>query len=254
MKSVNHKSLILTCISVILLTSVSPAIAYPPDNAAVLYYKAFLILQEPSKDVDKMLNDFRKGTIKSNDQIRRYLQENKHAIEFIETAADVQNCDWGYDISKGFEVLLPELTKIRKMAFLLTADAQALAEDGDYKAALGKCLTIHKMSRHVGDRMLISYLVGNALNALANKHITKILSQMPDDVEILTWLKTQVYDITTRGNTLKRALSSEREVAIQQIRKENIGTISEIVLDLLHFLKCIRLAIPMFHQQYMQEV
>ena len=115
MKTLNYKSLILTCISAILLTAVSPAMAYPPDNAAVLYYKAFLILQEPGEDVDKMLNDFRKGTIKSNDQIRRYLQGNKHAIEFIETAADVQNCDWGYDISKGFDVMLPELTKIRKI-------------------------------------------------------------------------------------------------------------------------------------------
>jgi hypothetical protein len=225
MKTINHKTIILTCTSVILLALVSPAIAYPPDNAAVLYYKAFLIVKEPGEEVDKMLNDMRKGNIKSNDQIRRYLQENKHAVEFVETAADVQNCDWGYDISKGFDVLLPELSKIRKMAFLLTYNAQVLAEEGEYKEALDKCLTIHKMARHVGDRLLISYLVNNALNALANGQITKILSQMPDDVETLTWLKTQIYDITTRANTLKATLSSERQVALQQMRKEKIGMI-----------------------------
>ena len=225
MKSTNHKSLILICISAILLTSVSPAIAYPPDNAAVLYYKAFIVLHEPSEDIEKMMTDLRDGKIKPNDEIRQYLNENKHAIEFVETAAEVSNCDWGYDISKGFEVLLPELSKIRRMAFLLTDNAQVLAEEGDYKAALDKCLTIHKMARHVGDRMLISYLVGNALNALANKHIGKILSQMPDDVETLTRLKTQIYTITSRANTLKHALSSEREIALQQIRKEKIGTI-----------------------------
>ena len=231
MKSTKQKSLILICISVILLTLVSPAIAYPPDNAAVLYYKAFLILKEPSEDVEKMMTDLRDGKIKPNDEIRQYLQDNRYAIEFVETAAEIPNCDWGYDISKGFDVLLPELSKIRRMAFLLTDNAQTLAEEGDYKAALGKCLTIHRMARHVGDRLLISYLVGNALNALANKHIGKILSQMPDDVETLTWLKTQIYDITTRANTLKRTLSSEREIALQQIRKEKIGMILDELSD-----------------------
>jgi hypothetical protein len=231
MKSTKQKSLILICISIILLTSVSPAIAYPPDNAAVLYYKAFLILKEPSEEVQKMMDDMRAGKIKPNDQIKQYLQENKYAIDFLETAAEVQNCDWGYDISKGFDVLLPELSKLRRMAFLLIANAQVLAEEGDYKAALGRCLTIHKMARHVGDRLIISYLVCNALNALANGHITKILSQMPDDVETLTWLKTQIYDITTRANTLKGTLSSEREIALQQIRKDKIGMILDDLVD-----------------------
>jgi hypothetical protein len=225
MKTVNHKSLILTCISVILLISVSQAIAYPPDNAAVLYYKAFMILQEPSEDVKEMMTDLREGKIKPNDEIKQCLQDNRHVIEFTETAAGVWDCDWGHDISKGFDVLLPELSKLRMTAFLLTADAQILAEKGDYKAALGKCLTLHKMARHVGDRMLISYLVGNSLNTLANKRIGEVLSRMPDDVETLMWLKNQIYDISSRSNTLKAAMSSEREIALQHIRRENIGTI-----------------------------
>jgi len=232
MRTSNHGILIKSvCILITVLTFASVLEAYPPDNAAVLYYKAFLILKEPSEDIEKMLTDLRDGKIKPNDEIRQYLQENRHAIEFVETAAGVQNCDWGYDISKGFEVLLPELSKIRRMAFLLTDEAQILAEEGDYKAALDKCLTIHKMARHVGDRLLISYLVGNALNALANKHIGEILSQMPDDVESLTWLKNQIFDITSRTNTLKAALSSEREIALQQIRKENINTVLDSLGD-----------------------
>jgi len=87
------------------------------------------------------------------------------------------------------------------------------------------------MARHVGDRMLISYLVGTSLNALANKRIEDILSQMPDDVETLMLLKNQIYDITSRANTLKAAMSSESEVALQQIRKENIGTILDSLGD-----------------------
>ena len=230
MKTVNHKSLVKTlCILLIALTFASETHAYPPDNAAVLYYKSFLILKEPSEDVEKMLTDLTDGKIKPNDEIRQYLQDNQHAIDFVETAAGIRNCDWGYDISKGFDVMLPELSKLRKMAFLLTNNAQILAEEGNYKAALDKCLTIHKMARHVGDRLLISNLVGNALNALANKHIGEILSQVPDDIETLTRLKNQIYDITSRANSLKAAMSSEREIAFQQIRKENIGTVMDLI-------------------------
>jgi hypothetical protein len=87
------------------------------------------------------------------------------------------------------------------------------------------------MARHVGDRMLISYLVSTSLNALANKRIEEILSRMPDDLETLTWLKNQIYDITSRVNTLKGAMNSEREIAFQQIRKENIGTILDEMGD-----------------------
>jgi hypothetical protein len=79
--------------------------------------------------------------------------------------------------------------------------------------------------------MLISYLVGNALNALANKHIGKILSQMPDDVETLTWLKTRIFDITSRASTLKAAMSSEREIALQQMRKDKIGMILDDLVN-----------------------
>ncbi|MFC1636852.1 hypothetical protein ACFL5Z_18665 [Planctomycetota bacterium] len=232
MKTVNHKTLVkTTCVLLIALTLASGAKAYPPDNAAVLYYKAFLILKEPSEDIQKMMTALREGKIKPNDEIRQCLQDNRHVIEFAETAAKVWDCDWGYDISKGFDVLLPELSKIRMTAFLLTAKAQTLAEEGDYKAALSKCLTIHKMARHVGDRLLISYLVGNSLNTLANKRIEEILSRMPDNAETLTWLKNQIFDITSRANTLQAAMSSEREIALQQIRKENIGTILDSLGD-----------------------
>jgi len=226
--TVNHKTSVKTmCILLTVLACASAAGAYPPDNAAVLYYKAFIILQEPSENVKEMMTDLREGKIKPNDQIRQCLKDNRYVIDFAETAAGVRDCDWGYDISKGFDVLLPELSKLRMTAFLLTAKAQTLAEQGDYKAALNKCLTLHKMARHVGDRMLISYLVGNSLNTLANKRIGEILSRMPDDVETLMWLKNQIYDIASRANTLEAAMSSEREIALQHIRRENIGTILE---------------------------
>ena len=88
------------------------------------------------------------------------------------------------------------------------------------------------MARHVGDRLLISYLVGASLNTLANKRIEDILSRMPDDLETLTWLKDRVFGIASRTTTIKGAINSEREIALQQIRKERIGTILDALGDM----------------------
>ncbi|MEA3224561.1 MAG: hypothetical protein U9Q07_01325 [Planctomycetota bacterium] len=226
MKTANHRILIkTTCVLLVLLTSASLVEAYPPDNAAVLYYKAIMILKEPSEDVGKMIDDLRKGKIKSNDEIKQHLDANRRAIEIIETAAEIPTCDWGRDHSQGFDLLLPELSKVRKMAYLLTADAQTFAQDGDRKAALSKCLTMHKMARHVNDDLLISYLVSTSVNNLANERIRDVLSTMPQDSKTLAWLKTQIAAVSANVPSIKTAIAKEKEIAIREIRREKIGDV-----------------------------
>jgi len=232
MTTTKHRIAIkITCVLIMLLGSASTVEAYPPDNAAVLYYKAFLILKEPSEEVKEMMADLRKGRIEPNDQIRKSLDENKFFMDFVETAAGIRDCDWGHDISKGFDLLLPELSKLRFAAFMVTAKAQVLAEQGEYREALNECVTMHKMARHVGDNFLISYLGATALNNLANERIQDILSQMPGDDETLRWLRDQVFDAASTGATLRGAMNSEREIAIQQMRKEKIGSILDSMGD-----------------------
>ena len=232
MKLASHKNFIKTIFTLlILLTSTSLLEAYPPDNAAVLYYKAFLMLKEPSQEVKEMMADMRHGKIKANDQVRQCLEENRYALEFVETAADVRECDWGHDISRGLGVLMPELSKVRSTAFMLTANAQILAEEGDYRAALARCLTIHKMARHVSDSLLISYLVSTALNSLANERIKDFLSSMPQETETLTWLRGQLVAVSVDAPSIRRAMVREKEISMHEIRAERIDSILESMGD-----------------------
>ena len=232
MKLANHRNFIRTTFALlILLTSTSQLEAYPPDNAAVLYYKAFLTLKEPSQEVKEMMAEMRHGQIKATDQVRQCLEENRYALEFVETAADVRECDWGHDISRGLGVLMPELSKVRSTAFMLTANAQILAEEGDYRDALARCITIHKMARHVSDSLLISYLVSTALNSLANERIKDFLSSMPQDTETLTWLKDQLLAVSVNAPSIKRAMVREKEISMHEIRAERIDSILEMMGD-----------------------
>ena len=233
MKTTKHTRLIKTiCILLLCLTSISLAkTTYPPDNAAVLYYKAFLMFRNPSEEVKNMMLDLREGKIKPNDQIRQHLDENKYAMEFIETAANIQTCDWGHDLSRGLGVLMPELLKLRLTAFMFTAKAQILAQEGQYKAALGKCLTIHKMARHASDSLLISYLVSASLNNLANERIQDFLSSMPQDQDMLVWLKGQMVASAVNATSLKKAMAVDKTISVHEIRKERIDTLLEAMGD-----------------------
>jgi len=236
MKTANHKiSIVMTCILMIVLASASPVEAYPPDNASVLYYKAFMILKEPSKDVGKMIDDLRNGKIKSNDEIKKHLDANRRAIEIVETAAEIPTCDWGRDHSQGFDLLLPELSKVRKVAYLLTADAQTMADSGDHKAALSKCLTMHKMARHVNEDLIISCLVSTSVNNLANQRIREVLSTMPQDAKTLAWLRSEIRAISDDVPSIKGAIAKEKEVALREMTKEKIGDVLDAMgADSIH--------------------
>ncbi len=214
-----------TCIVLLVLTGLSTVQAYPPNNAAVLYYRAFMVMKEPSKEVGDMISKMRKDRAKATEAVKQCLEENRHMIRFVETAATLPNCDWGRDESRGFDLLLPELGKIRGTAFLLIADAQIQVEQGNYKAALTKCLTVHKMARHVGDDLIISFLVGVALHDLANQRIEDILSEMPVEQETLTWLKNELVSITSRAISIKSAIIREKEIALNEIRRDKVDTI-----------------------------
>lgn len=191
--------------------------AYPPDNAAVLYHRAFMLTEQPSDELDEMLNELRRGNIGLNDQIRQYVERNRTAIKYAMDAAQVENCDWGWDISEGFALDMPELAKLRQLACLLIADAKMLTEKGDYETALERCLGVHLLGRNCGDMTLILYLLGAAFNEAANKSIVDILPNMQAEPDTLMWLKSELVDISSRPASLKAPIAMETEVVVKEM-------------------------------------
>ncbi len=199
-------------IGAVLLVLTGQAFAYPPDNAAVLYYRDFMIMEEPSDALGKILAAVRKGEAKPDDQVRQYVERNRRVIKYAVTAADISHCEWGYDLSEGMNLLAPELAKIRNVAYLLAVDTKVLAAKGDYKTALERCITIHKISIHLSDDFLISRLVGNAIGALANECIVEILPQISNDTETLQRLRAQLADVSSRCPSMRVAIGNDTKV------------------------------------------
>ncbi len=196
--------------------------AYPPDNAAVLYHRAFLLTEEPSDEVDTMLGQLRKGEIEVNNKIREYIDKHREVIRYAMDASDIEFCDWGLDMSEGFNLRTPELAKMRQLSYLLLADTSIHTADGDTMGALNRCLAIHGIGRHVGEQVLIFYLVGVTMNQVANEAIINVLSSRAVDTETLTWLKRKLMQISTKSVSIKSALANETQMSAREFCKERM--------------------------------
>ena len=209
---------------------VSPAAAYPPDNAAVLYYKAFMLYERPD-DMGTALWDYWKGRIELNEKIEECIEKNRRIIDIVLDATRIDHCDWGLDYSQGTEVLLPPHHKARDIFALIAAEGRMQADRGDYKKALGRCISIYRMARHLNERPIICYLVGTAINAANNQCITRLLSEMPQDRETLTWLRSELTELDKQPFSIEPVLRWKREAGIISMSPERISDVVQSALD-----------------------
>jgi len=221
MKIINSNKLIKVIFGVLmLLVSTPAALTYPPDNAAVLYYNACLFYQVDRK-MGREVSELVKGKIKPNEKIIKHVEKNRYAMNLVIDASEIKDCDWSLDYSKGMELMMPQLAPLKGLAKLLIADARILTQQGGYKTALSRCLTVQKMARHINDRMLIMYLVGMGINDYAYNCSRYILSNMPQDMETLTWLNSKLIQLDKEPFSAKPGLYGEIEMKESEIRMEN---------------------------------
>ncbi len=215
------KTIIFTLLTFILTSS---AFAYPPDNAAVLYYQACMLI-EMDDTMKDMLSDFTSGKIELNDSIKNYVTKNQPIIDTLIDASEIKYCDWGADYSKGYDLVLPQISKFKLLTYLLLSDARILALQGDYTASLNRCLTAFRMAQQINDIITISHLVAIAIEAKANGAITEILSIMPPDLQTLSWFKTEFVNLQSKPLESKPFLEAERQVALIYFTPEKISDI-----------------------------
>ncbi|MDH4240738.1 MAG: hypothetical protein OEW48_14355 [Phycisphaerae bacterium] len=228
-KYTNNKFMKAICITLMLAISGPSAFALPPDpdNAALLYYQAFLLYEQPDESTRDLLKDVSEGKIEPSKKIIEYVEGCHTSLELAMVGSEIPMCHWGVRFSEGFAANLPFLAQARFLYRLVVADARILAGQGAYREALSRCLVAKRMGQHMGDNVLISVFVAISIDKGANNCIRDILGRMPADVETLQWLKTQVATVPTRALSINHALKLEQEVALQTMRVENIDMLVE---------------------------
>ena len=233
MKTITTKKLTTTTyITLMLLILTSPALAYPPDpdNAALLYYQSYIAYEKADDTMQEMVADLARGKIEPNERTKKYIENCRGAINLAVAAAEIPNCNWGLKYSDGFTMLLSHLAQTRKLVFIIGAETRILAAEGDYRQALERCLTLRKISQHMGDETIISLLVAKALEKMADNHIQYLLGDMPQDLQTLTWLKNQLVIIESRPLSSKATSKYERELSLEHMHLDKLKELIEIVI------------------------
>lgn len=221
------------CAVMVMLASNVKALAQPPDNAALLYYQAFLQYEEPNETLEMMLIDFRKGAIVSNKVIAQYIERNRHVIDRAVTAAGISKCDWGYDYSKGImDMTMHKLPPIRNIALLLAVEARWLAEQGNYTKALDRCVTLRMIALHAFDRTLTWYIFGSQINRIANETTQDVLGLMPGNADDLNRLKSRLIQTEERFPSLVPYFTREARIWVAMMQKDKVQPLVDLFGDL----------------------
>lgn len=225
----NYKLLSLAVI--VFLLSLVCVYAYPPDNAAVLYFKA-LMRYSPDNEMSNLIENFVKEDTKLNvEKIRDFVNKNRYTINTALDATEIKNCDWGLNLADGLEMDVPHIRGMRQLTYLVLAESKILAIDQDYVTAIDRCMSVYKMARHTNDSILVSYLVGIAINGAANSCIMQIMEDMPQDKQMMTMLKNKFADIHSEPLSVMPAVLGERQGMLTFMTKENIPAIIDMAVD-----------------------
>lgn len=233
MRTNSGKGAVGLAVLIFVSLGVSRAWAIPPDpdNAALLYYQAFLSLAELNDGERALIRAVSGGKIDPNDQARECIWRCGAAMELAEAAAQVPTCNWGLRFSQGFDALMPHLAHVRHLTFVLVADARTRAVDENYRGALERCLLVDTLARQVGDDTLVSYLVSIAVRDSGHRCMIDVISQASGDASVLRWLKDELATRPAWKLTPVRPLKIEMEIALDAMQVGKLDAFTRIVSE-----------------------
>jgi len=178
----------------LLITSLAPprsarAADAPPTpalgrNAALIYWQAFNAVDGQMKEeaFAKAVSEF--NTIAIDAKVRGYVKDSV-PLNLMRFAAAIEPCDWGTGMvieEQGPYTLLPHLSKLRELARLGLLGARVRLAGKQATAAIDDLFAVYRMARHsqAGD-VLISHLVGIAIEAMANQFVADHLAEFSNE-------------------------------------------------------------------------
>ena len=126
-------------------------------------------------------------------------------------------------------MILAHLAQMRSMARIMIADARIQASRGNHELAFERCTTVFKMSRHVGDETIISYLVNVAMEAMGGGCMGDLLGKKQADSKLLESLKKDLAAFAKNAPSPENSLDLERKVAVDQIKMDKIGDLMKAI-------------------------
>lgn len=197
------------------------------DNAATLYYEAFLAVRrnQISDATGDELRQLAKGKTEPTEQLKDCVRGFANVTELVLAAAEIDNCDWGLDYSRGMSVEIPWLLDCRLAGLIVLADAQIHLSNGKYKEALHRCLAAAQMAEQVSKGPLICCLSGLSILHTTNQCVQNILARLHHKGEILQWFSRGLSEIGSSAAPFAQCVEQELQLAAKYMRKETVESV-----------------------------
>jgi hypothetical protein len=220
--------------SQIISTALPPAPS-ADDNAAPLYQRAFASLTA-DKELDESDSPFKDPLTAdvASGEVTAILERHAATLDLLRRATDKPGCRFERDWSRpALDMLLPEVQHLRQAARLLTLAARRAAADGDGEQALADVVRIHRLGMHAaGEPILISGLVGQAIDALALGTLADVLPRLEkSDLPLLE--KDSFRDFVATPIRYQRAFLGEEAFGLAMLGDLADGSKGMTTLELL---------------------
>ena len=182
-KANNFQKVICTiCVTFIFFTNAqSASLPKEPDNAAFLYYQAFLLRPEPDEATFWLFDKVTKGA-DPNESVRKYLNSefSRATIELVQEATQIPLCDWGplYPGGYGHNAVTPSLLRL---CTLMRVYARNHAVEGRFRSAFENCIGIQRLAGHRTGRTAGRFDGRQAAAVAAAGPIARFLVQRAQD-------------------------------------------------------------------------
>jgi len=207
----------------------SSKFGYPPDNAALLYYRVLVDCLD-TESVRDELRAYVEGVKELNGKMAHLIERHQRAIEIAITAADIPDCHWGLNLEDGPCSILQPLNEFKDLVRLVLMQARMFSKQGNNKSALDRCLTAFKMARHIGNDVLVLFVWNISLNNESSLCIKDILVEISGDFQILDWFKSKLAAI--EFFSFASSFESEIEHELNFLRVENKETLAIVLKEI----------------------
>jgi hypothetical protein len=202
-----------------IMATALPPVPAPDDNAALLYRRAFAAIgsdatlsSDESPVADALAAD------PASPEVAELLARHAATLDLLRRAAAKPDCRFDRDWSRpSFDMLLPELQEMRQAARLLALSARKAAADGDGAGAVADIVCVHRLGTHAASEpILVSELVGRAIDAFALEALVAILPRLDnDDLPLLDG--QAVRDFIETPITYRRAFLGEEACGLAML-------------------------------------
>jgi hypothetical protein len=124
----------------------------PATNAALRYWMAFAVMQDPPADTattDLLMRVANGSAPWDEARLGPILDANSEALDIMGRASSLRSCDWGVELEQGPVAPIPHLAKARVLGRLNVLSGHRLAARGQTSDAIDRWLAGVRFSQHL---------------------------------------------------------------------------------------------------------